>query len=112
MNVQELVPTIRFRAAFDLYALKRIVDCAGCYCLLNAAGDILYVGQAVSVRRRLIEHFEGEKRHTMTTFGRVSQVVWREESPIRLNALERGWIEAVRLRDGELPPLNRTSAPT
>lgn len=112
MNIRELVPAIQFRTAFDLYALKRILDCTGCYCLLNAAGDILYVGQAVSVRRRLIEHFEGEKRYAMTVLGRVSQVVWREERPTRLNALERGWIESVRLRDGELPPLNRASAPT
>jgi len=32
--------------------------------------------------------------------------------PGKLDALERGWLEWVRLRDGDLPPLNLVSAPT
>ncbi|NOK11888.1 GIY-YIG nuclease family protein [Corallococcus exercitus] len=111
MKLADLVPAPQHHAFFDLYALNRIADCAGCYCLTNANGDILYVGQAVSVQRRLIQHFGSPKRNELTPHGRVSRVSWREEGALRLSALERGWLETIRLKDGALPPLNRVSAP-
>jgi hypothetical protein len=107
VKISEIMPTVREQVAFELYPLNRISDCAGCYCLINAAGDILYVGQALSVRQRLIQHFDSDKRTILTTHGRVSRACWRPEEPVKLDALERGWIESVRLRDGQLPPLNR-----
>lgn len=111
MRVGDIFPPVEHHAAFDLYVLERLVDCAGCYCLTNASSDIIYVGQAVSVRRRLIQHFDSPKRDALTAFGRISRAWWRIEQLERLSALERGWLEAIRLRDGSLPPLNRVSAP-
>jgi hypothetical protein len=107
LKIGELLPPADRDTAFDLYCLNRIVDGAGCYCLTNAGGDILYIGQTISIRRRLIQHFDSEKRSALTMHGRVSQVWWRSEVAGGLDALERGWLEAIRLRDGELPPLNR-----
>jgi predicted GIY-YIG superfamily endonuclease len=109
--VADLVPPVEHRTAFDLYVLGRIADCSGCYCLTNAGGDVLYVGQAVSVRQRLLQHFDSEKRTAWTAKGRVSVAWWRIEQVARLSALERGWLESVRLRDGQFPALNRVSAP-
>lgn len=111
MNIGKLVPPAEGHAAFELSSIKRIEDAAGCYVLTNASGAILYIGQAVSLPKRLVQHFDGEKRTMLTTEGRVSQVWWRCEDARRLNALERGWLEYVRLRDGVLPPMNRASAP-
>jgi GIY-YIG catalytic domain len=107
VKISDMIPPVRQQATFDLYSLNRIADCAGCYCLINAGGDVLYVGQALSVRQRLIQHFDSDKRTALTAHGRVSRACWRAEEPIKLDALERGWIEAIRLRDGQLPPLNR-----
>lgn len=112
MNVRDMIPPAVHEAEFDLYRLTRIADCAGCYCLTNAGGDILYVGQAISVRQRLVQHFGSEKRTAMTALGLVSRAWWRSESQHKLCALERGWLEAIRLRDGQFPSLNRVSAPT
>ena len=112
MKIGDIVPAPERRAAFDLYVLNRIADCCGCYILTNAGGDILYIGQAISMRARLLQHFDSEKRSHLTDFGLVSLAWWRVEERIRLDALERGWIELVRLRDGRLPPLNRVGAPT
>lgn len=112
MKVQELRPELQHQVSFDLYSLGRIADCAGCYCLTNATGDILYVGQAASMRSRLSQHFDSEKRTLQTPFGRISLAWWRAADASKLSALERGWIESVRLQDGALPPLNRVSAPT
>jgi len=111
LKIDDLVPPAEQRTAFELYSLKRSAAGSGCYCLTNAGGDILYVGQAMSILQRLVQHFDSEKRTALTPHGRVSQAWWRLEVPIRLSALERGWLEAIRLRDGELPPLNRVSAP-
>lgn len=107
MKVADINPPVQYGASFELYALNRLSDCSACYCLTNSSGDILYAGQAASVQQRLIQHFNSDKRVALTVYGRISQVWWRPETVISLSALERGWLEAVRLRDGELPPLNR-----
>jgi predicted GIY-YIG superfamily endonuclease len=109
VKIADLSPPTYSQSAFDLYALNRIVDETGCYCLTNAGSDILYVGQALSIRQRLIQHFDSEKKVVLTIYGRVSQAWWRAEASTHLAALERGWLEMIRLRDGQLPPLNRMS---
>jgi hypothetical protein len=111
VKVGEIAPPVEHSALFDLYALNRLTDCSGCYCLTNASGDILYAGQAVSVQQRVIQHFNSTKKGAMTIYGRISRVWWRSEPTVSLNALERGWLESIRLRDGELPPLNRAGGP-
>ncbi len=112
MKITDVFPAPDQQTAFELYSLSRMTDCKGCYCLTNAGGDILYIGQSISIRQRLIQHFDSEKRAVLTIHGRVSRVWWRTELPSKLDALERGWLETVRLRDGRLPPLNKISAPT
>lgn len=111
MKHGELVPRLERSIPFELYSIERMEDASGCYCLTNASGDILYIGQAVSVRGRLIQHFESEKRMALTPHGRVSKAWWRAHPVKSLNALERGWLESHVLREGGLPPLNRASAP-
>jgi len=111
VKVSEIDPPVEQSVLFELYALNRLTDCSGCYCLTNASGDILYAGQAASVQKRVIQHFNSDKKEAMTIYGRISRVWWRREPSISLSALERGWLESIRLRDGELPPLNRASGP-
>lgn len=111
MKVSEIAPRVEHSASFELYALNRLTDCSGCYCLTNASGDILYAGQALSLKQRLIQHFNSNKKETLTNYGRISLVWWRPESAVSLNALERGWLEWILLRDGTLPPLNRVTGP-
>jgi len=111
VKVSEIIPPAEHRASFDLHAVNRIADCTGCYCLTNASGDILYAGQATSVQQRVIQHLNSTKKDAQTIYGRISRVWWRAEVVSSLSALERGWLESIRLRDGELPPLNRVSGP-
>ncbi len=106
MNVGELIPAVQHRLAFELSVLRRLRDASGCYCLTNASGTVLYVGQAVSVRRRLVQHFARPKRRQLTSQGRISQVAWRPAEPLHLDRLERGWIAAVTLRN-DRAKLNR-----
>jgi predicted GIY-YIG superfamily endonuclease len=111
VRVREIIPPVEYNAPFDLYALNRLKDCSGCYCLTNASGDIIYVGQALSVQQRIIQHFDSDKKGALTVYGRISHVWWREHPSASLSALERGWLESIGLRDGKPPPLNRASAP-
>ena len=111
MKINEIIPPVEHSAKFELYALNRLTDCSGCYCLTNASGDILYAGQAVSVQQRVIQHFDSAKKEALTMYGRISRVWWRAEPLNTLSALERGWLESIRLRDGVLPPLNLIGAP-
>ena len=62
MKVSEIDPPVEQSASFELYALNRLTDCSGCYCLTNASGDIIYAGQAVSVQQRVIQHFNSLRR--------------------------------------------------
>lgn len=112
MNVRSLKPEPKASVSFELYSLARVPAVAACYCLTNASGEVLYVGQAVSLRQRLVQHFDSEKRHAVTPNGRVSLAWWHEADEIVLSRLERGWIESARLADGHLPPLNKISAPS
>ena len=112
MRVKELFPLANEHLPFEFWAIERLPPTAGCYCLTNASMEVLYVGQAKSLRRRLREHFFANKRTLLTRFGRVSQVYWKRALLAELNPLERGWIETIRLIDGGLPPLNSIGAPT
>lgn len=112
MNIRSLKPVPKDSVGFDLYALARTPEIPACYCLTNASGEILYVGQAASLRQRVVQHFSSEKREAKTSNGRVSLVWWLHTEVLGLSRLERGWMESVRLIDGQLPPLNRVSAPS
>jgi predicted GIY-YIG superfamily endonuclease len=107
VNAQALHPPVQDKVQFDLYRLLRIQDDAGCYCLCNASGEILYIGRAVALRTRLVQHFNSMKRSAETPQGRISVVFWRCYRRDKLNALERGWIESYSLNEGTLPPLNK-----
>ncbi|TAG44355.1 MAG: hypothetical protein EAZ30_17275 [Betaproteobacteria bacterium] len=111
MNVADLRPKPPHQVDFSLYSASRTPEYSGCYCLTNASGDILYIGQAASIRQRLSQHFDSDKRSANTIHGRISVAWWCEFNEAGISALERGWIESARLCDGNLPPLNRIGAP-
>jgi excinuclease UvrABC nuclease subunit len=85
---------------------------SGCYALTNASGDILYIGQAVCIRSRLLQHLDAGRNREATIRGRASFVSTLVlEDAVQLNAYERGWINQCELADGCLPPLNKVHGP-
>jgi excinuclease UvrABC nuclease subunit len=94
--------------AFDFWAVRSIGDGPGCYVLANASRDILYIGQAVCISSRLLQHLDAGRQREMTTLGTASLVaVLILEDAARLNAYERGWISQCELADGRIPLLNK-----
>ena len=92
--------------------MARLPDAPGCYVLTNAGADIIYLGQAVSLKNRVHQHLESGRHRQMTYFGRASLLcVLAIEDPVKLSPHERGWLNQCLLADGKLPPLNKMEAP-
>jgi hypothetical protein len=74
----------------------------------NVGGDILYIGQAIRISTRLLQHLDAGRHREMTPLGVASLVsILILESAIHLNAYEKGWLDQCKLADGLLPPLTR-----
>ena len=112
MKVSELVPQPTFAGAFDYPTAATLPETPGCYVLSNASADIIYLGQAVSLRSRVRQHLDAGRHRELTVYGRASllSIFWVDES-FALSAHERGWLNQCVLCDGVLPPLNKIDAP-
>ena len=112
MKITDLTPSPETPAPFEYRIVRAIRIAPGCYVLSNAGGDILYIGQALCIRSRLLQHLDSGRQREMTDFGTASFVsVLTLENSFQLNAYERGWINQCELADGRLPPLNRVHGP-
>ncbi len=50
---------------FDIQEqLKKLPDCPGCYLHKDSFGQIIYVGKAISLRRRVRQYFQSPENHT------------------------------------------------
>jgi predicted GIY-YIG superfamily endonuclease len=69
-------------------------ESAGVYLLKDAAGQSLYVGKAVNIKRRLRTHFAARRwKAIKSELSRVEDVVWREVgSELEALLLEAQWI--------------------
>lgn len=112
MKVAALVPAPTLVGAFDYHTAATLLDVPGCYVLTNAGFDIIYLGQAVSLRNRVLQHLDAGRHREMTAFGRASLLSILEiPDAVTLSAHERGWLNQCELCDGTLPPLNKIHAP-
>ena len=111
MNLLQLHPPAEKTIPFTYPAVAGLVGIAGCYLLTNAGGDILYIGQALSLGTRLRQHLDNGKHRQPTMWGLASLASFSSVEPKHLSRLERGWIGQCELIDGALPPLNRVRGP-
>jgi hypothetical protein len=112
LKIARLSPAPGALIAFDYIAVRAIAPDPGCYVLTNAGGDIVYIGQALSLKSRLLQHLDAGRQRELTPYGRASLVaVVTIPSPPHLSAHERGWIDQCELADGCLPPLNKVHGP-
>jgi len=112
LKIGELIPVPTLAGPFDYPTAVSLPERPGCYVLTNASFDIIYVGQAVSLRSRIIQHLDAGRHKQLTGYGRASLLSILEIADfVRLSAHERGWLNQCELRDGTLPPLNKVHAP-
>lgn len=111
MNVTALNPLPQDGASFQLNAHFQVPDKSGCYVLTTFDGHILYIGQSVNLRRRFEEHLDNPDKTCLTEEGRAIWFYWLLYPNINLNALERGWINAHTIAQGQMPIMNSIAAP-
>lgn len=109
MKIDALQPRPGAPIPFEYRSIQILGAEPGCYVLTNAGGDILYIGQAVSLRDRLRQHLDSGRHRESTPIGKASVVRVLSLPAVQLNAYERGWISQCELSDGYLPPLNKVA---
>lgn len=112
MKPSDLRPGCTNKVEFSYSSLRSISATSGCYVLSNWREDILYIGQAKSIRRRIISHLSDSAKTSMTAMGRAFWVHYELCDEFSLNQLERGWMQQHENREGKLPILNRIQPPS
>ncbi len=75
---------------------------AGIYFLYSSDKDLLYIGRASNIHRRLVSHLNSEKKDKIAYFS-------YEIHRTGISLAEKNAIEQYSKRTGSLPPLNRIS---
>jgi excinuclease ABC subunit C len=71
-------------AAFDPAAvLAHLTHRPGVYRMLDAAGDVIYVGKARSLRKRVAQYFQGSRAHDAKTLAMVRSIAGLEVTVTR-----------------------------
>ncbi len=110
MKREHLVPLPSTRRRFRLAEQKFVPALSGCYVLTTFEEDVLYVGLAVDLRRRMGEHLEDPLKTATTPFGRAFWFYWVETA--NRNQVERTWMNIHVSHEGRYPVLNRMYSPT
>lgn len=109
MKVEALVPVPLGRIRFRRNQQKFAPEQAGCYVLTTFTHDVLYVGLATNLRRRMGEHLDTPEKCTTTSLGRAIWFHWVEAKEIQ--KIERTWMNIHIENEGKLPILNAVFSP-
>jgi hypothetical protein len=110
MNTWELVPQPSHCEAFKRSRERFVPEKSGCYVLGTFSGVVLYIGQAVNLRRRMNDHLDDATKTGRTKLGRAALFHWFECS--NASTIERTWMNIHIQHEGMLPELNRIYAPS
>jgi len=84
----------------------------GTYALCNFHDEVLYVGLANDLNRRIKEHLDSKEKTSVTAKGKAFWfyylVLGNEREIFRT---ERGWLNQAELTEGDLPILNKIRSP-
>lgn len=112
MKPSELVPMPVCKAKFDYSAINIIPKKMGCYALCSFNNDILYVGLANNLSKRIGQHLNDIKKLSLTKYGKSFWFYYLElKSEKDILRTERGWINQYLLKHGEFPPMNKIHSP-
>lgn len=109
MNFDALVPATIEVEPFRRDRSRFISAGSGCYALTTITGHILYLGLATTLVQRFVQHLDTPEKVAPTPEGRAALFHWIPTSA--LEATERGWLNAHRVKEGKLPILNKLDSP-
>jgi hypothetical protein len=111
VTVKELLPPPGQRCDFSYRRCKFVPATSGCYALTTFFTDILYIGLAVDLGRRIVEHLNSRDKPDLTPLGRAYWFYFCPVEQLRLPGVERGWLNQYELQHGTLPVLNKIHSP-
>ena len=109
MKLEKLIPPVAGSEAFRKSRERFIPDEAGCYVLTTFDGEVLYIGLARNLRRRVAQHLDNPAKTAPTPKGRAVIVHWRFAD--NLEQLERTWFAIHEQYEAKLPILNKVHSP-
>lgn len=107
--MSKLSPPVEACDVFRKSRERLVPDKAGCYVLTTFDGEVLYIGLAKNLRRRIAQHLDNPAKILPTPKGRAVIVHWRFAS--ELEQLERTWLLIHEQHEARLPVLNRVHSP-
>jgi hypothetical protein len=110
MKIAQLLPMPKQFETFRRDRLRYIPQVGGCYALTTFSHDVLYVGLAIDLQRRMSEHLDTPLKRAPTRHGRAIFFFWLQTAD--LNRVERTWMNTYLQAEGRLPPLNKMYSPT
>ena len=110
MNVTELVPPPSDKESFKRNRCRYVPEQSGCYVLTTFLNEVLYIGLADNLRRRMKQHLDSVEKTSETVAGRAVWFHW-VVSP-DTNKTERTWMNIHIQHEGSLPLLNKVYSPT
>lgn len=110
MKLDLLVPLPIASEPFRRNRERFIPSKSGCYVLTTFERDVLYVGLAVNLRRRMNDHLNSVAKTELTPQGRAVLFHWLES--LEINKIERTWLNIHLIKEGGLPLMNRSYSPT
>jgi excinuclease UvrABC nuclease subunit len=88
-----------------------VPDKSGCYVLSTFDNQILYIGQAVNLCKRFLQHLDNPEKTQPTSNGTAWLFWFFEYNAEKLSFLENSWLQEYQQLTGELPVLNKVQAP-
>ena len=111
MIVDNLNPKPQNKIQFKRAFYKSVPSESGCYILSNFGGDILYIGLAINLNKRFIQHLESTEKISRTVNGKAVWFYYNLYDSKNLPKLERTWINQFTSQNGKLPILNKVNSP-
>jgi excinuclease UvrABC nuclease subunit len=109
MTIDKLAPAPAKREKFRHSSLRFVPETAGCYVLTTFESVVLYIGQAVNIRRRMSDHLDDPRKTGLTPQGRAFFFYWLEYESI--GKLERTWLNIHGEYEPRYPILNIVNSP-
>jgi len=111
MKIEELNPCPKDRVYFKLSSFKSVPKVEGCYVLTTFENDILYIGLSDNLFVRFQQHLDNPEKTTPTKEGKAVWFYFMLYNQIKLEQLERTWLNHFSNKHGRRPILNKVDSP-
>jgi hypothetical protein len=111
LKISELTPLPELKVRFKGISFKTVPKTHGCYVLTSFTGEILYIGLAINLNARFLQHLDNSEKIAATNDGKAIWFYYLQYDAKNLPRLERTWLNQFLSIHGHLPILNKVSSP-